>query len=69
MGPFHWKNRILRIAEIKRLQGIPDDFALVGSVEDQWRQVGNAVPPPLVEAVAKELRLHMNYVLRKDVAA
>jgi len=52
MGPFHWRNRILRIAEIKRLQTFPDDFALVGTTEQQWRQIGNAVPPLLARHLA-----------------
>jgi DNA (cytosine-5)-methyltransferase 1 len=55
MGPFHWRNRILRIGEIKRLQTFPDDFYLAGDVEAQWRQVGNAVPPLLGKAVAMEV--------------
>lgn len=55
MGPFHWRNRILRIAEVKRLQTIPDDWHLCGAVERQWRQVGNAVPPLLSLAIAKRL--------------
>lgn len=53
MGPFHWRNRILRIAEIKRLQTFPDGFELAGTIEQQWRQVGNAVPPLLAQAVAE----------------
>jgi DNA (cytosine-5)-methyltransferase 1 len=47
MGPFHWRNRILRIEEIKRLQTFPDDWIVAGKVEQQWRQIGNAVPPLL----------------------
>ena len=50
MGPFHWRSRILRISEIKRLQTFPDDFLLHGNIEKQWRQVGNAVPPKLARA-------------------
>ena len=42
MGPFHWRNRILRIEEVKRLQTFPDDWQLAGKIEDQWRQIGNA---------------------------
>lgn len=45
MGPFHWRNRILRIEEVKRLQSFPDNFQLEGTIERQWRQLGNAVPP------------------------
>jgi DNA (cytosine-5)-methyltransferase 1 len=55
MGPFHWRNRILRVEEIKRLQTFPDDFVLRGTIEQQWRQVGNAVPPRLAEAVGKSI--------------
>ncbi|MDH3976045.1 MAG: DNA cytosine methyltransferase [Deltaproteobacteria bacterium] len=56
MGPFHWKNRILTIAEIKRLQTFQDDYFLAGSIENQWRQIGNAVPPLLAECIAHELK-------------
>lgn len=54
-GPFHWKNRFLRIEEIKRLQTIDDDYVLCGEFKDQWRQVGNAVPSDLAQIIAKEI--------------
>lgn len=59
MGPFHWRNRILRIDEVKRLQTFPDDWHLAGRVEDQWRQVGNAVPPLLAEALGRTIAEHL----------
>jgi DNA (cytosine-5)-methyltransferase 1 len=55
MGPFHWRNRILRIEEVKRLQTFPDGWYLAGKIEDQWRQVGNAVPPILAEALGQAI--------------
>lgn len=55
-GPFHWKNRFLRISEIKRIQTFDDEYELTGDMKDQWRQVGNAVPPKLVEKIATEMR-------------
>lgn len=55
MGPLHWKNRILRIEEVKRLQTFPDSWYLHGSIEQQWRQVGNAVPPLLSEALGRAI--------------
>ena len=55
MGPFHWRNRILRIEEIKRLQTFPDEWYLAGKVEDQWRQIGNAVPPRLAAALTSQI--------------
>lgn len=60
MGPFHWKNRILRIEEIKRLQTFPDNYQLAGNVEKQWRQVGNAVPPILGQRFGEALAKHLN---------
>lgn len=56
MGPLHWRNRILRIEEVKRLQTFPDDWYLSGTVEQQWRQVGNAVPPLLAERLGHALK-------------
>jgi DNA (cytosine-5)-methyltransferase 1 len=55
MGPLHWRNRILRIEEVKRLQAFPDDWKLTGTIERQWRQIGNAVPPLLAETLGKGL--------------
>lgn len=57
VGPFHWQNRRLRLAEIKRLQTFPDDYAIVGSRRSGQKQIGNAVPPLLAEQVARSLRL------------
>lgn len=60
MGPLHWRNRILRIEEVSRLQTFPDAFNFSGTIERQWRQIGNAVPPLLAqhfgEAIARHLR-------------
>ena len=60
MGPLHWRNRILRINEVKRLQTFPDTWYLHGNVEQQWRQVGNAVPPLLSEQIGKEILTQFN---------
>lgn len=56
MGPLHWRNRILRISEIMRLQSFPDDWRFVGRIESQWRQIGNAVPPLLAERIGESVR-------------
>jgi DNA (cytosine-5)-methyltransferase 1 len=61
MGPLHWRNRILRIEEVKRLQTFPDDWYLAGRLERQWRQVGNAVPPLLAEALGTALHRQLRH--------
>ncbi len=55
MGPFHWKNRFLRINEIKRIQTFDDDYELSGDFKEQWRQVGNAVPVKMAQIVAEAI--------------
>jgi DNA (cytosine-5)-methyltransferase 1 len=56
MGPFHWKNRFLRIEEIKRIQSFEDKHIFLGSYKEQWRQIGNAVPPLLAYRIANEIK-------------
>jgi DNA (cytosine-5)-methyltransferase 1 len=67
MGPLHWRNRILTIAEIKRLQTFPDSYFLAGTIENQWRQIGNAVPPLLAECLAHEVRIALNQMEKKQI--
>jgi DNA (cytosine-5)-methyltransferase 1 len=55
-GPFHWRNRFLRIEEIKRIQTIDDRYILKGDFKEQWRQIGNAVPPLVAEIFANEIK-------------
>lgn len=52
VGPFHWENRRLRVPELKRLHGFPDDYDFAGRRRDIQLQVGNAVPPPLARVIA-----------------
>ncbi len=52
VGPFHWENRRLRPAELKRLHTIPLDYELAGARKDVQLQVGNAVCPELGRVVA-----------------
>ena len=56
MGPFHWKNRFLRILEIKRLQSFSDKHIILGTFKEQWRQIGNAVPPLLAYKIADKIK-------------
>ncbi|AWB88102.1 cytosine methyltransferase [Mycetocola zhujimingii] len=66
MGPLHWRNRILRIEEVKRLQTFPDEWYLEGKLDQQWRQVGNAVPPLLAESLAIQVAALLRLGSRDD---
>jgi DNA (cytosine-5)-methyltransferase 1 len=53
VGPFHWDNRRLRVAEVKRLFTFPDEFSFAGSRASVQAQLGNAVPPLLAQRVVE----------------
>lgn len=48
--------RGISLREAARIQSFPDSFDLVGSMNSQLKQIGNAVPPLLAYAVAQEVR-------------
>ena len=47
--------RCLLPDELKQIQGFPADFQIAGNKKDKIKQVGNAVPPPLITLIAKQL--------------
>ena len=54
---YHYpENRPLTNRERARIQSFPDDFVFYGSTTEVRRQIGNAVPPVGVHAIAKALK-------------
>ena len=49
------QHRTLSIREAARVQSFPDDFRFAGQPTHRFRQIGNAVPPLLAEALGRSL--------------
>lgn len=52
------ENRPLSVEEYKVIQGFPLNWQICGSLIEQYKQIGNAVPIKLGEAIAKNILLH-----------
>lgn len=57
----HVHNRVITVREAARLHGFPDWFRPTAAKWHGFRQVGNAVPPPLGRAVARELIIALGH--------
>lgn len=53
-------DRPLSIQEYKRIQDFPDDWFIAGKILDRYKQIGNAVPVSLGEAVGRLIIKHIN---------
>ena len=56
------EDRPLSVEEYKAIQGFPDSWEICGKIEDQYKQIGNAVPCKLGQAIAKAILDDMNGV-------
>ena len=55
VGPFHWKNRRLRVPEIAAIQTFPENYGFSGNRRSVQKQIGNAVPCLLAEKMVSHL--------------
>lgn len=58
-------DRAISIREAARLQTFPDSFVFCGTKDKQYQQVGNAVPPIMAKAIAKQLAATLEKKLRE----
>jgi DNA (cytosine-5)-methyltransferase 1 len=51
--------RKMTIPELKRICTFPEDFVLLGTYAQQWERLGRAVPPRMMEALARAISVHV----------
>jgi DNA (cytosine-5)-methyltransferase 1 len=58
------RRRRLLVSEAKRLQSFPDWFTVLGTQDEQFNQIGNAVPPLFAHRIAESVRLYLDSNVR-----
>ncbi len=53
--------RMLKIPELKRIMGFPDDYVLVGTKAEQKKYIGNAVETHMANALCTALSYQLNF--------
>lgn len=62
------ETRPLTVREYARIQTFPDDWSFEGSMSNQYKQIGNAVPVNLAYAVSKSLINLLNQIENSETA-
>jgi DNA (cytosine-5)-methyltransferase 1 len=61
-------NPKLTVRMVARLQGFPDHWEFAGKKTHAYRQVGNAFPPPVAKAVARQIALALGQAVANPLA-
>ena len=48
--------RYLTASELRRLSSFPDNYKLIGTLQNAYNRIGNSVPPLFMEAIARHIR-------------
>ncbi|MGO7215554.1 DNA cytosine methyltransferase [Rhizobium ruizarguesonis] len=55
------QDRAISVREAACIQSFPDEFEFLGSINAMARQIGNAVPPRLAEAIGRAMIAHVDH--------
>ncbi len=66
-GPDYEGMPRLTVRMVARIQGFPDDWYFTGRKTAAYRQVGNAFPPPVAEAVGRSIVSMVNLAARRSL--
>lgn len=61
--------RVITVREAARLQSFPDGFVFAGTMNPAFRQIGNAVPPLMANALAKSMLASLREALKDALTA
>jgi DNA (cytosine-5)-methyltransferase 1 len=62
------KDRCITVRESAQLQSYPPSYEFLGSLTDQYKQVGNAVPGKMAKAVAMAIKESLRFVYDEEEA-